>query len=298
MTTKTDRGWELEFPDRGVSRVVIEVPRAGVKDWEHWTWLGSDIHYDAKECDRAFYHATMQEAVQHNASIIQVGDLFDAMQGRNDRRGGKGGLRDEVFAAHYFDALVSDWVEGHTPYANHFAAIGYGNHETAIIDHNETDLIARALELLRYRTGATIMPGGYTGAVVFSFTFGKLRRAKRLYYEHGFGGGGAVSRDTIGMERLRARVEGFDIIATGHTHDLWQDKSTVKHGLSPTSKWLGVPQRSIKTGTFKASGKPGKRSEWETIRGIRPKAVGGWWIRWFFDERVDDVDFELREMTR
>jgi predicted phosphodiesterase len=297
MTTTTDRGWELEFPDDGVSRVRLVMPeRAGAGEWEHWTWLGSDIHYDSKDCDREQYHRTMREAVDCNASIVQVGDIFDVMQGPNDRRGCKSALRDDLFRAAYFDEVVNQWVEDHLPYADHFAAVGYGNHETAVTRHYATDLIDRSLSMLRLRTGCGIVPGGYEGAVIFSFQFGALRRSKRLYYYHGSGGGGPVTRDTIGMERRRAMVDGFDIIATGHTHDLWMDDSTQKHALSASGRWKPKRQASVKTGTFKVNSKPGKRAGWETEKGIRRKGTGGWWIRWFFNERTDDVDFELRRM--
>jgi hypothetical protein len=58
------------------------------------------------------------------------------------------------------------------------------------------------------------------------------------------------------------------------------------------------PQTSIKTGTFKANTIPGERTSWETEKGIRPKALGGYWIRWYWAGKTTGVQYEVREMTR
>lgn len=290
--------WSLRYPQKNVARVDHKLPTAGpgLRKWEHWTWIGSDIHYDSPDCDRDYYHATMQEAVARKASVIQVGDIFDVMVGPGDRRGNARMLRDELMRSAYFDDVVNGWVEDHIGYAGNLAYMGYGNHETSVIRHYETDLLDRALQLLRLRTGAQIMPSGYSGWAWYTFRCGNHCTSRRIKLYHGSGGGGPVTRDTIQLERHRARLGDHDIFASGHTHDKSVDTSTLREGLDSRGHITETRQVSIKLGTFKRNTTPNCRSSWETEKGIRAKAVGGHWIRWYWASRRQGIEYEVREM--
>jgi UDP-2,3-diacylglucosamine pyrophosphatase LpxH len=50
--------------------------------------LISDVHWDAIDCDRRLLKKHLDEAVATDSMVLINGDLFDLMQGRNDRRGG------------------------------------------------------------------------------------------------------------------------------------------------------------------------------------------------------------------
>jgi len=49
-------------------------------NWEQWILVTSDRHWDSVHSDRTMQKRHLDEAVERNALIIDLGDLFDAMQ--------------------------------------------------------------------------------------------------------------------------------------------------------------------------------------------------------------------------
>jgi UDP-2,3-diacylglucosamine pyrophosphatase LpxH len=47
----------------------------------------SDVHFDNPKCDRKLLKKHLDEAKRRNAKVLINGDLFDLMQGKNDKRG-------------------------------------------------------------------------------------------------------------------------------------------------------------------------------------------------------------------
>jgi hypothetical protein len=61
---------------------------------------------------------------------------------------------------------VETAVEWFSPYESILTVIGYGNHETAIIKYQETDLLQRFVDLMNYKNKSNIFTGGYGGWLV------------------------------------------------------------------------------------------------------------------------------------
>jgi hypothetical protein len=66
------------------------------------------------------------------------------MQGKGDPRRSKEDIRQEHNNARYLDSIVNTAVEWFAPYAKNLLMVGYGNHETSIIHHQETDILQRS----------------------------------------------------------------------------------------------------------------------------------------------------------
>ena len=73
------------------------------------------------------------------------------MQGKYDRRASKTDLRPIHQVDNYLDAVVNTAVDWFSPYADMFALVAEGNHESAIRRHHETDLIERFVTTLNYK---------------------------------------------------------------------------------------------------------------------------------------------------
>jgi len=54
-----------------------------------------DLHLDNPKADRGAVKILLDEAVSEDAAIVLLGDTFDVMQGRNDRRSEKAALREQ-----------------------------------------------------------------------------------------------------------------------------------------------------------------------------------------------------------
>ena len=176
--------------------------------FEQWYLLSSDRHWDNPHSDRKLQKTHLDLARKRNAKILDFGDLFCVMQGKYDRRASKTDLRAEHQVDNYLDAVVNTAVDWFSPYADMFALVAEGNHESAIRRHHETDLIERFVTTLNYKNGTELTKGLYTGYVRFRFkkANGNSRLTPvTLNFTHGYGGGGLknASFDYVPSDQLR-----------------------------------------------------------------------------------------------
>lgn len=239
--------------------------------------LISDLHWDNPKCNRELLTEHLEEAKRRNAIILINGDLFCLMQGKFDPRGSKKDVRPEHNKGNYLDLVIEDTADYLAPYAEHIAVIGYGNHETSIIKRLETDPLQRMVDLINYKTGATVQTGGYGGWVVCKFENKHNARASfKIKYFHGSGGGGPVTKGTIGHQRLDAMIGEADAIWVGHTHDLWSmsvEVETLSHTFNTRLRTV----THIQTAAYKDEYADGFGG-WHIERGAPPKPLGGYWL--------------------
>jgi hypothetical protein len=215
------------------------------------------------------------------------------MQGKNDRRGSKSALRDEYKQSAYMNALLEDFTEFYKPYADNFLMFGYGNHETAIIKHNEFDLLRALVNNLKIYND-NIQLGRYSGYIRFRFVApsGGNTFSSTLYYNHGSGGDAPVTLGLIADSRRRMYVDA-DILIGGHNHNEWlanrvretiTERGVVKHKSIVS---LNIP-------SYKDEMRDG--TGWAYEVGMPPKPVGAYWLIFkvesarelkFWVERVD-----------
>lgn len=245
--------------------------------------LLSDIHWDNPKCDRALLKRHMDQAMELDADILMNGDTLCLMQGRADRRGSKSGIRPEHNVDHYFDAVVNDAIEWFSPYAKNIKVISYGNHETAIIKHQEIDVIQRLVGGLNLKNGTHIQTGGYGGWVVYTFKAEKTntRSSYRIKYFHGSGGGGPVTKGTIQFNRMATMVEGADMVWMGHVHEDHELTYQVER-INQSNRVHLKEVLMVRTATYKeeyGDEKDGYGAKgWMVERGSPPKPLGGRWL--------------------
>ena len=126
----------------------------------------SDLHWDNPHCDRDMLKRHLDYCLEEDIPVMINGDMFCLMQGRGDNRRNKSDIRPEHNNAKYLDSIVETAVDWFMPYAHIIKLVGYGNHETAIIKFQETDILQRFTDLLNYKAGSNIQTGGYGGWLV------------------------------------------------------------------------------------------------------------------------------------
>jgi predicted phosphodiesterase len=210
------------------------------------------------------------------------------MQGKYDKRACKDSIRPEHQHGNYLDTLVDTAAKWFEPYAKNLVVIASGNHEESIRKNHETDLIERLVARLN-GSGGGVWHGGFAGWVSFRFRAegGGPWRTIRLHYDHGYGGGGAVTRDVIQGDRRAVYTPDADILVSGHTHDLWT-MGVARARISPA----GVPyqdmQWRVKIPSYKEEYVDGYGG-WHARRGAPPKPIGAIWLRFSFDPREERV---------
>ena len=125
------------------------------ENWSQEFLLLSDVHWDNPHCKRDILHRLLVQAKERNAGIFVFGDLFCLMQGKYDPRASKDSIRPEHQCNDYLDAVIRTAVKDFQPYAANLELITPGNHETAILKRQETDMIQRLAD------GLGINRGGY-----------------------------------------------------------------------------------------------------------------------------------------
>lgn len=256
--------------------------------WEQWVMLSSDHHWDNQHTDLTLLKRHLERAKERNALVFVFGDLFCAMQGKYDKRSSRADVRPEHDGDNYLDLLVETASEFYAPYADNIALISEGNHETSIIDRNGTSLLSNLAHRLNLEAGGSVEVGPYSGWVRFMFKAHKTRRQSfKLYYHHGAGGGGPVTRGVIQTNRQAVYLSNADIVVNGHTHDGWI-VPIAREGLSD----MGKPRRDllwfVRTPSYKNEfGKNG----WADRTWKPPKPLGCVWARFY--QLNDKIELEF-----
>jgi len=259
-----------EAPQAELDGDVLTVTMSGMSaGWEQWFLLASDMHWDNPHCDRRMLERHLKQARDRNAWVMSFGDLFCAMQGKYDPRSAKADLRPEHTGGNYLDLLVDTAVDYFKPYP--ILMLADGNHETAIRNKLETDLTQRLSKAL----GVHGM--GYSGFVRFLF---KGRCTKLLYFHHGSGGGGVVTKGVLRSNRESAFVDA-DIYVGGHYHEKWS-LVTPRLKVSIAGKPYIEDQMHLCTGGYKQEFN--LSGGYHVEKGRPPKPLGGWWLRFYYDE--------------
>tara|TARA_R100000278_G_scaffold12718_1_gene13631 strand:- start:572 stop:1441 length:870 start_codon:yes stop_codon:yes gene_type:complete len=262
-------------------------------DLNQWFLLSSDRHWDNPHSDWKLQKKHLDQARERNAKVLDFGDLFCVMQGKYDRRASKSNVRPEHQNDNYLDSVVNTAVDWFSPYADMFALISEGNHESAIRRNHETDLIERFVSALNYKNDTHLTKGLYTGWVRFRFirtSSGKkgTSRVLNLNYTHGYGGGGPVTKGVIQANRKSVYLPDADFCVSGHIHEHWlmtQPRERIAHN----GRCYIDEQVHVCLPTYKEEYLIGQ--DFHRERGRPPKPLGAYWIR-FYMER-DDVKYEF-----
>lgn len=276
MNNKKQPTWNFRESSRNVHVFDINLPHVGD---EQWVLLQTDCHWDNPKCDREKMKDHLDLAVERNAPVLDAGDFFCAMQGKYDKRSSKKDLRPEHAKGNYLDSLVNTAAEWLDPYKHLLTVRGNGNHESSIQKNHETDLNERLAERLRV-AGGIARRGGYSGYIRFATNCGGRTTSHKLWYFHGSGGGGPVTRGVIQTSRQAVYIADADFVFTGHTHDSWvMPIERIKLGHSDDIQQFR--QTHIKGAGYKEEFRDGYGG-WHVERGGAPKPTGAWWMRFYY----------------
>jgi len=244
----------------------------------------SDIHWDNPKCDWDILKYDLDYCVKESIPIMINGDMFCLMQGRGDNRKNKSDIRPEHNNARYLDSVVETAVEWWEPYAHLLTVIGYGNHETAIIKWQETDILARFVKLLNLKCNSNVMTGGYGGWFIVNQLLREHKNGEKegttattkIKYFHGSGGGGVVTKGALNLTRALEMYEDFDVFTMGHIHEN-AARNDVRDKIIQGSKTYRHLQKQLHlmlTGTYKEEYGEGSKG-WHVERGAPIKPCGG-----------------------
>jgi hypothetical protein len=240
--------------------------------------LISDLHWDNPKCDRELLKNHLEEAKKRNAKVIVNGDFFCLMQGRGDPRRSKEDILPEHNNGRYLDSIVDTAVEWFKPYADIILLVGYGNHETSIIQYQETDILLHFATILNHTCKSNVHVGGYGGVIDFKMRHDNIRACSFVtHYYHGAGGGGPVTKGVIQDQRILASIEGYDCTWQGHVHELYYHQNIINRYVRNAHQIVQKPVHQVRTATYKEEWADGYMG-FHVERGRGPKPLGGYWM--------------------
>lgn len=234
--------------------------------------LRSDAHHDSINNKRELEKKHLDEALRDDAWILDAGDLFDAMHGRNDPRRGYQDLRPEFKTDRYFDAIEDDAANFYGPYAHKWLLMGKGNHELSVLKNTQIDLTSRLSGRLK------INCGGVGGWVKFKFEkvnpeTGKSgsRATVNLKYHHGAGGNSPVTKGVIDTNRQAVYLPDADVVWNGHNHQAYI-LPLARERITDTNRIYRDIAYYLRTPGYKDQG------GWEREKGFPPSPHGAIWL--------------------
>ena len=266
---------------------TLTLPLETNSRWGFSFLLSSDRHQDNPKADNRLAKKHLDQLKEKNGLLLDLGDLICGMQGRNDRRGTKNDVKASNQSACYYDTLVNDAVDFFEPYKDNLALMAMGNHESAILKNNETDLTQRIVDRLNDK-GSSVVNGGMRGWLRIRFHGSSHRHQVLIYYHHGYGGGGPVTRGAINTNRMAVYLPDADIIASGHIHEEWE-MTIPRARIGHTGKEYQDEQLHICLPTYKQEFidcKAGFHHE----KGRGPKPLGAKWLHFYYEN--DRVKFK------
>lgn len=287
--------WRVEQVSPNTARMRVAYERNF--DWEFYILLTADRHIDHANTDLSMQHRHLKQAQQGGWPVVDVGDLFCAMQGKRDPRSSRKALLDKLNEKEqYMDAIVDYAYEFASPYKNVWALMGLGNHETGALKHNETHLLNRLVDMLN-EDGSPVVLGGYQGWLRLQFEVdgGAERRSLNIRYTHGGAGTSApVTKGTIQATRRAAIFPDAHIVCSGHTHEQWMFIIT-RTRLNSVGKELRDEQLHLQVPSYKDE--TTEQTEGYAVEKEHPpKPIGAWWIK-FWWERPFGVRYDAVRAT-
>jgi len=249
-----------------------------------WFLLRSDAHHDSKSADQALELKHLEQAKERGAYIFDIGDLFDCMQGRYDKRADRSALRDEYQHGPYLDRLVDVATERYAPFAENWVLMSPGNHETSVLKHNDTNLTERLYARLKPHAPLLQM-STYAGFVRIRM----MRKSSRagsltIAYHHGFGGSAPVTRGVIQTNRMAIAYPDADIVWSGHTHtDFYL--SIARHRLNASDVVTRDEQIHLRSPGYKEDLLKGEG--WAVEKGFMPQSMGAWWLKLWIGQKSE-----------
>jgi len=253
--------------------------------------LTGDRHWDNPRSDWIKQKKHLDQAKRYGAGVIDIGDFFCAMQGKFDKRANKASIRSIHQVDDYLDSLVKTATTWFKPYAKQFIMIGMGNHETSILKKHEVNLTSNLVKELNRETNSKIYNGGYSGWIVFEFHNIKTKKTQhiRLWYIHGYGGGGPVTRGVIQSNRKAVYLPDAQIVLSGHTHDEWIVPIS-RTRIDSNHNHYDDEQIHVQVPTYKDEYSDGFGG-WHIETGKPPKPTGALWLSFYND--ADQIYFNL-----
>jgi len=287
--------WKVETVSPTVHR--IRIPYQNNTAWEQKILVTADRHIDNKYSDLKKQRNHLNQAKQIHAPVLDFGDFFDVMQAKKDPRACRSALLAYLHNKEdYFDAVVDFGYTFIKPYSDIIAFLGKGNHETSVLNHNETNLINRLVRRLR-DTESPVVPGAYSGWIKLMFSRENNnggRQCINIRYTHGGGGTAPVTKGVIKTNRRAVDFPDAHIVLSGHSHEEYR-VPIARERISDLGKVYSDEQLHVQIPSYK-NATTGVSEGWEVEKEMMTKPTGAFWLVFKYNRSMDKIIYDAHKV--
>jgi hypothetical protein len=276
------RDWSVEQVSANTARMRVTYQRN--QDWQFYVLLTADRHIDHALSDLSMQHRHLRLAQEGGYPVVDIGDLFCAMQGKRDPRSSRKALLDRLNQREeYMDALVDYAHEVLGPYSDVLALLGLGNHETGALKNNETHLLNRLVDRLN-DNGSSAVLGGYQGwlKMLFESEAQNNRQSINIRYTHGGGADAPVTKGTIQSSRRAVIYPDAHVVISGHSHNQWM-MPIPRLRLNNVGREVRDEQLHLQIPSYKDE-ITGQVDGFAVEKQHAPKPMGAWWLKFWWEK--------------
>jgi predicted phosphodiesterase len=273
--------WVCSETNERVAQFVTQIPKSS---GTFKILALTDLHWDSAHCKLDLLKSHLDEALKKNIPVIIIGDLYDVMQGKYDPRSDQSTLREEHRGNCYFDAIIDTSIDWFRPYAKIMALVSPGNHEGAVMKRQQIDLIDRFCRGMKSE-GSNVISAPDWGFILVKMKNRNTVNTKKLYYQHGYGGGGEITRGLIDHSRTRSQWDA-DVYVSGHIHRRNIDENIIVR-CSARGTVSQEQQLFVRCGSYKDE----THDAWHISKGRGARPVGGWYIN--FNAKIVKSDLQV-----
>lgn len=241
-----------------------------------WLWVASDFHIGGADTDYDLISREVRHAKRLNALCVLNGDILDLILPGDRKRYAHSAPHPRVIVPDSVGEAVRWAAELFEPVKNRIAAIGMGNHESAVLKHHSYDPVQGLAELLGVADRYVGYEGWLTIRLNRSEASGSI--AYRVYLHHGSGGASPVTLGLPGLQRRRPWLPEADMIAVGHCHNQIVapvSRCRVRGATVDQDECLLV----MSGGYIKRLDSDGRRPSYAVAGGLGPQPRGGVFVR-------------------
>ncbi|MFN9582256.1 MAG: hypothetical protein ACK566_06265 [Bacteroidota bacterium] len=180
-------------------------------------WV-SDLHLDSPYTDKKKVKKLFDKALENGWQINILGDTFDIMGGKYDKRTIKGDIKVEHSVDNYLMAVTRDIAQFLAPYIDNIGFISSGNHEKEIDKRIELYML-ELLDLCMYELTHKHInwTKEYAGFMRITGARDVCKVPVEVFWEHGRDGNASMSLGALNVKRRAATITA-DIFISGHIH--------------------------------------------------------------------------------
>ena len=218
--------------------------------------LFSDLHADAKHCQKDKLIKNLKWAYDNTNGILLNGDNYSCLMPKDHKRFTLGHAI--AMVDNYGDYIINYvYAEILKPFMDKIIFIGMGNHESTFLRYSGINPVDRLCEKIKLDGGKCVM-GDYQNIIRFNFAHGENRRIRRydIWACHGMGAGAKRSRGALEWDLVYSRYDAR-LYWMGHNHMAETDQTGSYTYANRAGQIVTVPKKGIRT------------SAWEELISVR-----------------------------